>query len=66
MDFKELVGPHSGQNLAEVVKELLVELSLEDKLLAIIGDNATNNESMAKSLGDHLHQKLEGRIKVPL
>ena len=49
--------------MAEVVKELLVELSLEDNLLAIIGDNATDNESMAKSLGDHLHQKLGSRCR---
>lgn len=46
LDFKELNGIHGGENLASAVQDLLVELGLEHKLIAITADNASNNERM--------------------
>jgi hypothetical protein len=43
LEFTELHGPHSGENLAAAVEILLIELNLEHKLLSITGDNASNN-----------------------
>jgi hypothetical protein len=50
LEFTELQGTHSGENLANTVENILVELSLEHKLISITGDNATNNEAMASEL----------------
>ncbi|KAK9364464.1 hypothetical protein V1509DRAFT_643652 [Lipomyces kononenkoae] len=41
LEFKELNGLHSGENLAMVVGDLLEELNLNAKLLTITGDNAS-------------------------
>lgn len=58
LEFKELLGPHSGENLAVAVEEMLVELGLEYKLITITGDNASNNERMVSCLSQNLRQKL--------
>jgi hypothetical protein len=50
LEFTELRGLHSGENLAAAVKAMLMELGLESKLIAITGDNATNNEVMVSEL----------------
>ena len=50
MEFKELEGAHSGENLAQVVDSLLKELGLGAKLLTITSDNASNNETMITAL----------------
>ncbi|KAK9241907.1 hypothetical protein V1506DRAFT_509965 [Lipomyces tetrasporus] len=59
LEFKELHGPHSGENLATAVEEVLIELDLEHKLLSIAGDNASNNERMALMLSESLQTKCE-------
>jgi hypothetical protein len=59
LEFKELRGPHSGENLAAAVHELLIELDLEQKLISITGDNASNNESMADLISQSLRTKFE-------
>ena len=56
LEFKELHGPHSGENLAAAIQALLVELNLERKLLSITGDNASNNERMVLELFDSLQK----------
>jgi hypothetical protein len=50
LDFAELRGIYSGENLATVVFNLLSELNLQKKLLVITGDNASNNEAMVSIL----------------
>jgi hypothetical protein len=50
LEFTELQGIHSGENLAIAVENMLIELGIEDKLISITGDNASNNESMASEL----------------
>ncbi|KAJ5082681.1 hypothetical protein N7532_011724 [Penicillium argentinense] len=56
LEFTELHGPHSGENLATAIETLLIELNLEHKLLSITGDNARNNERMVLQLFEKLQQ----------
>ncbi|KAB8071095.1 hypothetical protein BDV29DRAFT_159793 [Aspergillus leporis] len=41
LEFAEISGTHSGENMADLLQKLLEELRLEDKLLAITADNAS-------------------------
>lgn len=50
LDFTELYGVHSGENLATAVLSTLSDLDLQGKLISITGDNASNNEVMASEL----------------
>src|SRR5258708_40059847 len=43
LEFIELKGEHSGENVAVGVQDLLKELRIEQKLLSITGGNAGNN-----------------------
>lgn len=57
LDFTELYGIHSGENLTAAV-EALVELHLESRLKAITGNNASNNEAMARELHESPKKRL--------
>jgi hypothetical protein len=59
LEFTELRGAHSGENLAVAVRTTLRELDLEYKLTAITGDNASNNEVMASELFNTLNGKID-------
>ncbi|KAJ6061220.1 hypothetical protein N7444_001916 [Penicillium canescens] len=61
LEFTELQGVHSGENLAIAVENMLTELSLEDKLISITGDNASNNEAMASELYFSLSDRPRGK-----
>lgn len=50
LEFSEITGSHSGENMAELLQNMLSELQLEDKLLTITADNASNNEALASEL----------------
>lgn len=54
LEFAEINGPHSGENLADVVLKMLDELDIAPKLLIITGDNAVNNGTLCDSLHDQL------------
>lgn len=56
LEFSELSGPHSGENMAEVLQKMLVELQIE-KRLKITFDNASNNETLASDLYFDLAEK---------
>ncbi|KNG84621.1 hypothetical protein ANOM_006431 [Aspergillus nomiae NRRL 13137] len=56
-EFTEINGPHSGENLADVVLNMLDELAIAPKLLTITGDNAGNNGTLYDSLHDQLRKK---------
>lgn len=60
IDFRELIGEHSGRNMASEVWGILETYGLKGKVLAIVADNAANNDTMVKSLGE----KCEGE-KIP-
>lgn len=50
LEFIELKGEHSGENVAVIVRDLLKELGIEQKLLAITGDNTGNNGTLCHAL----------------
>jgi hypothetical protein len=54
LEFKEMIGPHTAENLTGVVLECLDEFYLREKLLSITADNATSNESMMVQLEHQL------------
>ena len=54
LEFQQLRGIHSGENMAEVVYEVLQDLNLKHKLLAVTGDSASNNGTLV----EHLHEQL--------
>jgi hypothetical protein len=62
LEFTELHGIHSGENLATAVQCTLSELDLESKVIAITGDNASNNKVMASELY-HAIKKLSPEIQ---
>ncbi|KAJ6038619.1 hypothetical protein N7460_007336 [Penicillium canescens] len=57
LEFSELAGSHSGENMAETLQKMLVELRIEEKLLTITADNASNNETLVSELYFHLLEK---------
>ena len=54
LEFTEIRGPHSGENLTEILVTMLEDLQIGPKLLTITGDNAGNNGTLC----DHLHSEL--------
>jgi hypothetical protein len=54
LEFAEIRGAHSGENMAEVLFTTLEELQIAPKLLTITGDNAGNNGTLC----DYLHAEL--------
>jgi hypothetical protein len=55
--FGHLKGAHTGENMAKEIQEVLQNFGLEQKLLAICGDNASNNPTLCRSLHRFLKQK---------
>jgi hypothetical protein len=62
IEFIELKGSHTGEQLAEIVEKTLEELKLKPKLLAITGDNAGNNGTLCQSLYDSLKTKFDDKV----
>jgi hypothetical protein len=62
LEFVEMKGSHTGEQLAEVVENLLQELKLEHKLFSITGDNAGNNGTLCQSLFDSLRKKYNDKF----
>ncbi|KAG1906511.1 uncharacterized protein F5891DRAFT_941811, partial [Suillus fuscotomentosus] len=50
IDFCELIGEHSGENMAQAVFETLELFGLKGQVLAIMADNASNNDTMCEAL----------------
>ncbi|KAJ6567457.1 hypothetical protein B0H10DRAFT_1841916, partial [Mycena sp. CBHHK59/15] len=46
IDFRELVGQHSGENMAAAVWETVEKFGLIGRITAFVMDNATNNDTM--------------------
>ncbi|KAF5317589.1 hypothetical protein D9758_018466 [Tetrapyrgos nigripes] len=57
IDFRELEGEHSGENMAEAVWKTLELYGLVGKIIAIVMDNATNNNTMMQSLEERCRRK---------
>lgn len=60
LEFGEIYGPHTGENIAELLHSTLEELELEHKILTITADNATNNESLISELYFNFKEKFHG------
>jgi hypothetical protein len=56
LDFVELHGAHSGQNMASAIASVVSELDISNKLVALVSDNASNNGTLV----DHLETELQG------
>ncbi|KAK0445062.1 hypothetical protein EV421DRAFT_1708815, partial [Armillaria borealis] len=50
IDFRELIGRHTGENMAEAVWDTLTLYGLHDKVIAFMIDNATNNDTLMKGI----------------
>ncbi|EJD36105.1 hypothetical protein AURDEDRAFT_45219, partial [Auricularia subglabra TFB-10046 SS5] len=50
LDFREIIGEHSGANLASIVWGTLSAYGLEKRLIAIVADNASNMDTMVEEL----------------
>jgi hypothetical protein len=50
LDFVEIQGAHSGENLADSLLNMVHELEIALKLLTITGDNASNNGTLCDAL----------------
>jgi len=48
--FGHLKGSHTGENLARETLDVLKRFNLERKLVAITGDNASNNPTLCRNL----------------
>ena len=62
LDFQEIEGPDTGENLASIIYAILYELDIGAKLLSITGDNASNNPAMAEILYDMLKADYDTEI----
>lgn len=52
----ELIGSHSGENIAKTVLKCLKEFKIDAKGFTITADNAANNRAIAKDLAKDLKQ----------
>lgn len=57
LEFSELAGSHSGENIAETLQKMLVELQIEEKLLTTTANNTSNNETLVSELFFNLLEK---------
>jgi hypothetical protein len=62
LEFSELAGSHSGENMAETLQKMLVELRIEGKLLTITADNASSNETLASVLYFNLLEEYNSEV----
>ena len=54
---------HTGANLANAVAQLMEDLGLENKILAIVTDNASNNNTLMENLSpDIKHVRCFGHV----
>ncbi|KAF5366386.1 hypothetical protein D9758_009749 [Tetrapyrgos nigripes] len=51
IDFRELVGEHSGANMAEAVWDTLEKFGITARVIAFMMDNATNNDTLVENFG---------------
>ncbi len=50
LDFLEIVGSHTGENLAALIYPCTEDYNCSNKLLSLTGDNASNNLALIPSL----------------
>ena len=63
LEFIEIQGSYSGENLASTVYKTLKRLSLLQKLLTITSDNASNNDTLCRYLLDILSRIFDDHLE---
>jgi hypothetical protein len=64
LHFGHLKGSHTGENLARETLAVLKRFNLERKLVAITGDNASNNPTLCRQLYKLLSKDFTADISV--
>ena len=59
LGFEELSGQHTGENFAGVVRKVLQQFKIENKVFAVTTDNAKNNDTMTATLVESLSESIE-------
>jgi hypothetical protein len=54
LGFEPLHGPHTGNNLSDVLYQLLKERGLLHRIFSVTTDNTTNNETLIRTLQEKL------------
>jgi hypothetical protein len=62
IEFIEIQGSHSGENLAVIVENTLKRHGILQKLLTITGDNASNNDTLCCHLHTSLKHKYDDHL----
>ncbi|KAJ6619137.1 hypothetical protein B0H10DRAFT_1794035, partial [Mycena sp. CBHHK59/15] len=57
IDFRELIGQHSGENMAAAVWETVEKFGLEGWIIAFVMDNATNNDTLVEAFERRCKEK---------
>lgn len=58
IDFTELIGEHTGANMADAVWSTMKRYGLVGRVLAVVMDNASNNNTLMEAL--EAHHRAEG------
>ncbi|CAG8810889.1 18398_t:CDS:2, partial [Racocetra persica] len=64
IDFIDLMGPHSGENLCNAFVRCCRELGILTKMFAITSDNATNNDTFMRCVQDILKNLKAGKAQI--
>lgn len=59
IEFVEIEGNHSGENLANIVATVLERFHISDKVMTITADNASNNDTLHRCLFQKLSQRYD-------
>ncbi|KAJ5264892.1 hypothetical protein N7505_007685 [Penicillium chrysogenum] len=59
IEFVGIEGSHSGENLANIVATVLERFHISDKVMTIIADNASNNDTLPRYLYQRLSQRYD-------
>jgi hypothetical protein len=59
LEFIEIDRAKSRENIAGIVIELLQELDINDKVISITGDNASNNETLVNIVESSLIEQFQ-------
>jgi hypothetical protein len=54
LGFEPLHGPHTGNNLSDVLYQLLKERGLSHRIFSVTIDNTTNNKTLIRTLQEKL------------
>ncbi|CAE6431808.1 unnamed protein product [Rhizoctonia solani] len=56
LDFVELRGAHSGENMADLVGKTLTDLGIVNQVVSLVSDSASNNGTLVRHLSNQLRR----------